>query len=166
MRVLIVRHAIAAERIGYSGPDESRPLTEEGIRRFRRSAPAIAGEVPDLALVATSPLQRARKTADLLRQACPGEPTTVELDALAPVGEPQAVIEFLRRQRRTPAVAVVGHEPGLSKLAALLVTGTDRPFGVLKKGGAALIDFAGPVGAGRGKLLWQATPAQLRALAR
>jgi phosphohistidine phosphatase SixA len=61
-------------------------------------------------------------------------------------------------------VAVVGHEPDLSRLIGLLTAGRIGPCVALKKGGVALVTFEGRVSAGAGCLAWMLTPAILKKL--
>jgi phosphohistidine phosphatase SixA len=64
-------------------------------------------------------------------------------------------------------VVIVGHEPGLSGVVSLLLTGTaDRLALTLKKGGLVALeiqDSPAPAGAA---LAWMLTPRQLRRLGR
>src|SRR5438105_10768988 len=67
IRVYLVRHGIAVNPADSGGlPDDDRPLTGKGRRRFRRAARAFArlGELPDFLF--TSPLIRAAQTAEIL----------------------------------------------------------------------------------------------------
>jgi phosphohistidine phosphatase len=168
MRVLLVRHAIAEDAPAGTGAraDAERALSEEGRRRMRRIATAIAGLEGELALIATSPLLRARQTAELLAAAYDGAPAVAETAELAPDGRAPALLRLLQQQRSLAAVALVGHEPNLSLFAGLLLAGRERSLLVLKKGGAAAIDFPGRIAAGAGVLLWHLTPGQLRDLGR
>ena len=165
MRALLVRHAIAADRALASGPDVGRPLTPDGVRRFRRGARALAALVPELEAIFTSPLVRARQTADLLAAAHPGAPTLSEVPELEPGAGSLAILELLRARKSLAAVGLVGHEPDLSLLEGHLLTGGNRSLADFRKGGAALIDFPGRVAAGSGVLLWHLTAGQLRKLA-
>src|SRR5215469_6165377 len=66
-RIYLVRHGIAVDHADRGDlPDDDRPLTAKGRRRFRRAARAFArmGETPDLLF--TSPLIRAAQTAEIL----------------------------------------------------------------------------------------------------
>lgn len=163
MKILIVRHGIAQD-LSPSG-DRGRRLTREGRDKFEVGATALAELVPELELVAASPLARARETADLLAAAYSEPPERVDDEVLAPEGSAAAVVRFLAARKRLDAVAVVGHEPNLSRLEALLVTGHERSFAELKKGGAALVELAGGAATGAGTLLWHLTAGQLRGLA-
>lgn len=163
MKVLLVRHAIAQDT-SPSG-DRGRRLTREGREKFERGAAALAGLVAELELVVSSPLARAKETAAILAAAYPAPPRSIEDEMLAPEGDGAAVVRFLAQQKRLAAVALVGHEPNLSQLEGLLLTGRERSVAVLKKGGAALIECTGAVAAGAGTLLWHLTAGQLRDLA-
>lgn len=165
MKVLLVRHAIAADGASFAGPDRDRPLTDEGRRRFERGALALAAQVPDLAWIATSPLRRARQTAEILDAASDGRARLTEARELAPGGGAEEVLRLLASWREAGTVALVGHEPNLTRLEGLLLTGSERSFAELKKGGAALLDLPGQVTAGGARLLWHLPAGQLRDLA-
>ena len=161
----IVRHAIAEER-GKDWPDDSkRPLSDDGIKKWRRQAAGLVtlDARPDLIL--TSPFTRARQTADFLAAAWPKPPKVVELDALRADARPKDVPKALEPCAKYASLALVGHEPHLGELAALLAGfKTSQPF---RKGGVARIDVAIlPPPAGSGTLQWWLTPRILRTLAK
>jgi phosphohistidine phosphatase len=168
MRLLLVRHAIAEERDVAAGggarADRQRRLTEEGKRKFRKAAEALAELLPDLALVATSPYLRCRETADLLAAAYGKPPVVSELADLAPDGDNAGVVRFAAAQKSLPVLACVGHEPNLSTLAAWLLTGRDKSFVEMRKGGACLLDFPARIAAGGAILQWHLAPSMLRDL--
>lgn len=123
MQLLLIRHADAGDRDPSLWPDDTlRPLTDKGRRRHRRVARRLRRRdlVPTLLLA--SPWLRAWQTAvittELTRGAAPlASPALAEAPDLARLAaaigtpDPDAV------------VALVGHEPWLSQLAALLLTG-------------------------------------------
>ena len=160
MKILLVRHAIAQDSA--PGGDRSRRLTREGREKMERGAAVLAELVPELELLVSSPLARARETAAILAAAYPSPPRSIEDEMLAPESDGAAVVQFLAKQKRLAAVAMVGHEPNLSQLEGLLLTGRERSFAVLKKGGAALLEGPGAVAPGSCTLLWHLTPGQLR----
>jgi phosphohistidine phosphatase len=167
MRLLLVRHAIAEERAAFAATgkaDKARPLTDEGRKKFRRGAEALARLVPDLAVIATSPYVRTRESAEILARAWERAPVVSELADLAPGGSIAGVVRFLLAQKALPAVALVGHEPDLSTLAGHLLTGKERSFVEMRKGGAALFDFPGRLAPGGAVLLWHLPPGLLRDL--
>lgn len=168
MDLLVVRHAIAEPRSGAGRAavaDAERPLTAEGRRRFEKGARGLGRLVERLDVVATSPLRRAIETGDLLSAAYGGVPTE-RVEALEPGAAAEALLAWLRRQPRGACVAVVGHEPGLSRLVALLLSGKASAFVELRKGGACLLAVPKPPRPGRAKLRWLLTAGQLRRVAR
>jgi len=166
LRVLLVRHAAAVDRLAFEGADADRPLTAEGARRFRRAARALAARLPEIQAIASSPLVRARETADLLAAELAGAPERLDLGALEPDARAAATLAWLRSRRELDTVALVGHEPQLSRLEAWLLAARERPLAAFKKGGAALVEIPGRIAAGRALLAWHLTAAQLRDLAR
>jgi phosphohistidine phosphatase len=162
LTVYLVRHAIAAER-GNDWPDDAkRPLTPDGMARFKQVARGLAQVEVAVDAVLTSPLVRARQTAEILAAALPGSPPIVETSALVPGAPLKAVVDELGKQGRRKRVALVGHEPGIGELAGRLV-GAANPI-PFKKGAVCRIDFNGPPSEGPGILCWFAPPKILRRL--
>lgn len=88
-----------------------------------------------LDLIVTSPLVRARQTADILAKGLPGHPRVTEASWLEPDVSPEDAAAGLARIVRASRVALVGHEPGLGALAGwLLAAAAPLPF---KKGAVA-----------------------------
>ena len=161
MKLMLVRHAAAVPR-GTSGvSDDERPLTPEGKTKFVTAARGLAriAHRPDVWL--TSPLPRARMTAEIAASAFTSLDLTIE--PVLAQGDVDAIVTVLKSQAADTTVAVVGHEPVLGALLArLLGARLDHGF-AFKKGGAALVDLPdGPAGAGR--LLWFIEPKILRSL--
>jgi phosphohistidine phosphatase len=125
-----------------------------GVRGLRRVVPRID-------LLASSSLVRARQTADIVAASYP-KVERVEIPSLAPSAAPDEFVTWLAKQSGRDVVAAVGHEPSLSAIVTWLVADRTEPIIELKKGAACLVDFPGPVAAGRGLLRWALTPAQLR----
>jgi len=164
LELLLVRHAIAVERDAMSNEDE-RALSDRGRQRFATIAGTLALLVPDLGRIATSPLRRARETAEILAAACVEAPRRSSLDVLRPGGSPLDVLRELRAVEGAGTLAVIGHEPDLSLLASYLLSGSEHPFLRFKKGGAALLDLPRGLRGAGASLEWLLTPSQLRALA-
>jgi len=161
--IYLVRHAIAAAR-GREWPDDDlRPLTDHGIARFEKAVAGLANLKLVVDEVLTSPLVRARQTADLLASGLPDKPPVRVLEALAPGHQPAHVVADLARVARGRRVVLVGHEPGLGELAAFLI-GARRAL-AFKKGGACRIDLASGVKHPSGALVWFLTPKIMRDLA-
>jgi phosphohistidine phosphatase len=158
----LIRHAIAAER-GEDWPDDDkRPLTERGIARFEESVAGLKAFDVELDEIFTSPLVRAKQTADLLAAGAKGKPSVKILDALAPGHTPTQILAQLAKQAKRRRIALVGHEPGLGELAAHLIgAGRALPF---KKGGVCRIDVESLTSRRAAALAWFVTPKVLRKL--
>jgi len=111
----------------------------------------------------TSPLLRARQTSELLAGSSHFHGTVRTVASLSPGGDPVQVLRELQ-QADKESVALVGHEPDMSELAGMLLTGRSASFAVFKKGGVACIEVDKPGQPLRGVLRWHATPKILRAL--
>jgi phosphohistidine phosphatase len=156
----LVRHAIAADR-GSDYPDDSkRPLTSDGIARFRKEAKALAALDVGIDLIISSPLTRAKQTADILAQALSTKPSVTVSDALAPAGTAAAVFQELAKHMRKGRIALVGHEPNIGELAARLIN--SRTPIEFKKGAICRVDFEVFPPKGSGQLRWFVQPKILR----
>jgi phosphohistidine phosphatase len=168
MELLVVRHAVAKDKEAFARKgrsDAERPLTKEGRREFRRGARGIARLAGEVDLLATSPFARALETAELLAPAL-GLGRALRRPELEQGAPARALVAWLARQRRDGTVAIVGHEPDLSGLVAIFLTGRTRDLVELEKGGACLLAFEGRVGPGAGRLRWLLGAKALRRLAR
>ena len=167
MRLLLIRHAIAEEREDFvrTGKDDSlRPLTDEGRKKMKQAARGLRTLVPEIDLLATSPLTRAAQTAAILDSVFGGL-DEVEIEELSPETTPEELLRWLRQQdKKNHVIAAVGHEPSLSQILGWLLTGTDRRIFAFRKGGACLLDLPDDPAGGTATLLWALTPGQLRAL--
>jgi phosphohistidine phosphatase len=162
MELLIIRHAIAFERDRHRWTDDgARPLSPAGIRRSRKAAAGLKElcKVPDGLL--TSPLIRARQTAEILTEVAGWPPAEIAPE-LAPGEGAAAVLTVLAKDRRK-RIAIVGHQPDLSALlaACLLKDGSTLPI-QMKKNAAACLSFHGRTHVGRAELKWLATARMLR----
>lgn len=165
MELLVIRHDVAEPRepTGGAHADAQRALSEAGRKRARRAARALARLVGKVDVLASSGLLRADETAYAIAEAFGG--LEVErVAALAPGAKPEAVLDWLRGLAGAERVAIVGHEPGLSRLVTWLVSGLSKSFVELGKGGACLVEIRGRVAPGEARLAWLLRPGQLRRL--
>jgi phosphohistidine phosphatase len=150
----LVRHAIAAER-GEDWPDDDkRPLTARGVARFKESVDGLSRLDVAVDEIFTSPLVRAKQTAEILAGGLPGKPTVKVLDALSPGHAPGSVLAQLARTARRRRLALVGH---------LIGAGRALTF---KKGGVCRIDVESLSSRRPGALNWFVTPKVLRGLSK
>src|SRR5260370_27632219 len=102
MKLLIIRHAIAEDREDFArtGKDDSlRPITDEGKKKMKQGARGLRTLVPEIDLLATSPLTRAAQTAAVLDSVYGGL-RRVENTELAPQASPVALLSRLCQQAR------------------------------------------------------------------
>lgn len=163
-RVYLIRHGIAMERGTY--PDDGqRPLTPKGIAKTKAIAQRLAILGLEFHTLLTSPLVRAVQTAEILCQA--GLAVRYEpLDALAPDGCLETWLQWLGQWQAeqepilvNQCLALVGHEPDLSRWAQHLVHGQESGQWILKKAG--IIGLELPVAQqamGHSQLFWLAPP--------
>lgn len=166
MDLLVVRHAIAGDRLDWSRsgkPDSQRPVSAEGRRKMAAAARGLAAVVPHLDVLAMSPYLRARQTAEILHTQY-GKPEPTEVAALAHGGSLAELLEWLGREGKRDVVAIVGHEPDLGALIGRLLTGGPADVVRLGKGGACLLSFTRTPGPGAAELTWVLTPKLLRRL--
>jgi phosphohistidine phosphatase len=164
MDLLIVRHAIAFERDRHRWrEDAERPLSPAGIRRARKAAAGLKELTKPPGRVLTSPLVRARQTAQILTDMA-GWPAAEEIAELSP-GEPAMAVLTVLAKDRGKLTAVVGHQPGLGHLLAACLIGDGGALPIeMKKNAVACVSFEGAPRAGHAALKWLATPRMLRAL--
>jgi phosphohistidine phosphatase len=167
MDLLVVRHSDAgdAKEFARTGqPDDLRPLSDKGRKQMQRAASALRRIVPQCDRVFSSPLKRAVETAEILCSAF-GLPAPETTRTLIPGGDLRDFEQWAAGVGKSQCVAVVGHEPHLSTLVTWLMTATNESRIVMKKGGACLVEFAGPARAGEGELRWLLGPRELDLMA-
>ncbi len=155
LKLFLIRHGIAADRTGYIH-DAERPLTTNGKIRTHQVATRLRDLEIQFDLILTSPLLRARQTADILVDAgcvaktMAGEPYSYFLQrfsALAPGGAIEHWFEWLERwQPDLPqaSLALVGHQPDLGHWAEMLLWNAIGDRLILKKAGIIGIEIANP----------------------
>ncbi len=168
MQLYFLRHGKAGDKTQWTGPDEQRPLTDEGREEMR----AVAGGLRRLDLkldtILSSPLVRARQTADYAAEAL-GVGVT-ETPALAPDCDLDRLAAALRVARSAGAVMLVGHEPDFSTLVGLLISRRGAMADVeMKKAACCRVDVSGsPLHGdalgGHGTLVWLLPPKHLALL--
>ncbi|HET6410981.1 MAG TPA: histidine phosphatase family protein [Anaeromyxobacter sp.] len=131
-RVFLVRHAKAE---AHSQDDGSRRLTAKGRSRFSALV-ALLGDRLEVARVVTSPLVRARETAEILARA-KGCPVREDPRLLAGRSSPEELLALARRA--ASGTALVGHNPEIAEALAE-VTGEDLE---VKPGAIAAIEVRG-----------------------
>jgi phosphohistidine phosphatase len=166
MELYILRHAIAVVR-GAEGirHDSDRPLTDKGAAKLRRVVRGMSALGLSFDRVLTSPYLRARQTAEIVAEEMGAEEKLDHSPHLAPDGDLRALIaEIASRSAGDDSILVVGHEPSLSQLISVLVSGDERTLLTLKKAGLCKL-AAQTLRYGKcASLEWLLAPAQLERL--
>jgi phosphohistidine phosphatase len=158
VELYLIRHAHALP-LGENGInlDEDRRLSETGEAQTRTIAEGLRRRGIALELIVTSPLARARQTADgVVGHWSAPAPEVQVCEELAPGGSKKRLARFLRQSAKQ-RVAVVGHEPDLSEWAAWLIGGKNSRI-ELAKAGVACINCEAGARKGCGALIWLVTP--------
>ncbi len=158
MELYLIRHADALP-LGERGVtnDEERPLSEIGATQCEAAAKALQTRGIVLDKLYTSPLLRARQTAELLVRAWGQPELMVETCApLAPGGKPRRLSKQILKSAGAK-IGLVGHQPDLGDYAAWLL-GYKKAQIDLPKAGVLLIQCGEMPGKGMGALQWMVTP--------
>jgi len=162
MNVGFFRHGPAVDRATKEMSDADRPLTPEGRKKTLQSAKGLKALDLGIDAVYTSPLPRARQTAEIVVGVL-RLPAPEVLDALSPGGSARRLLEGLRNLgAKTPLL--VGHEPLLSTAVSLAVCGGESGAIEMKKAGLAWVEFDDASARPRGLLQLLLSGAALRKL--
>lgn len=142
LELYIIRHGIAAQSGGALG-DEGRRLTKKGIAKMKKAAKALKKEEIHFDLILTSPLLRAKETAEIVLDKCGSKLKVTDL--LKPDASYRDLIKYCNKLKGCERVAIVGHEPFLSGFASFCMTRSESSFIDLKKGGVLKLDVGGEI---------------------
>jgi phosphohistidine phosphatase len=122
MDLLLWRHAEAE----YGPPDMERALTPKGRRQAQKMGQWLARKLPESCRILVSPARRALQTADAL-----GRPYKVVPEIAPDASAAQVLLACQWPQRKEP-VLIVGHQPTLGQVAALLLSGNEQDWHIRK----------------------------------
>jgi phosphohistidine phosphatase len=162
MELYIVRHGIAIDREDPKSPAEAdRFLTEEGIRKTKQVAKALAAQGLHADLMVSSPYVRALQTAEIFATALDYAKQKIQkTETLLPGAEPTAFFRELAHHKQASAVFCFGHAPNVDELVASAL-GANRQITSIKKTGVALVELK-RISPPSGQFVWLATPKLLR----
>ena len=148
----LLRHAHAGDAFEWIGDDDLRPLTKKGRRQSERLGAFLEthGVRPDV--IVTSPLVRARQTADIVAEALG---MTVKTDQRLGSGFGKRELWALLDETGAREVMFVGHDPDFSSLLTYLI---DAAGMNMRKGTLATVDLQTKLGDGEGELRWLVPP--------
>jgi phosphohistidine phosphatase len=166
MQLYIMRHAIAALREKWIGPDADRPLTLAGRARMRQAARGLRAMRVRFDLIVSSPLVRALQTAEVVSREIKAKPEIEICPALSPGLQTDELFRFLATFPKANRVLLVGHEPDLGNLVLTLIGGGHPDSYPMRKGAVCRVDIDSMPPGGPGRLIWAVSPRILRGLAR
>jgi phosphohistidine phosphatase len=161
MNLYILRHAKAHPRGPKWRPDSKRPLTKEGAKKMAEVARGMKKLGISFDLILASPYERALRTAQIVVEVYKVR-KLFPTNNLASNADPQAIIAELSDNFSTlKDVVIVGHEPFLSGLISLLLTGDGALKIDFKKGGLCKLSIEELRFGKCAQLDWLLTPRQL-----
>jgi phosphohistidine phosphatase len=167
VELYILRHGEAGKRIPSGSRDSERPLTVAGLEEVEEVASALDRLGVRLDFVATSPLRRARQTADAVAKVLEVKKGSVEeWGELKPEGRRTDLYRKLSQFKPESSVLVVGHEPYLSTMVSEIVFDSGNGRIVMKKAGLAKITVASFQPKIKGELRWLLTPKHFKRVAK
>lgn len=129
MELILWRHADAEDGV----PDLKRRLTPKGQKQAEKMAAFLRERLPQHTRILVSPAVRAQQTAQALTGHFDTEP------AVGPGSDPETVLKASGWPDHNGCVLVVGHQPYLGEIAALLMADSEASFSV-KKGAIWWLD--------------------------
>jgi len=157
LHLYLIRHADAVPHGDPNYADDDRPLTDLGRKQARALGKALAAKDVHFDVILSSPLPRARETAEEMLKGLPEPKPAVEFaDELAPGGKRRKIDRAILKHDGA-AIALVGHEPDLGEYAARLIGAKKACLG-LAKPSVVCVACADPPGKGCGSLVWLIPP--------
>jgi phosphohistidine phosphatase len=157
MEIYFLRHGDAGAAEGWKGSDAERPLSKEGAARMEKEAAAIARLRPTLDMILTSPLVRARQTAEIVARKLRLTQALIVEERLAPGFAAADLKRILKARRASRGLLLVGHEPDFSRVISACIGGGSVEC---RKGSLIRVDMDDPASLS-GVLVWLLPPGAL-----
>jgi phosphohistidine phosphatase len=151
MDLFLMRHGVAESPDRY-GDDGQRPLTAQGRHDQSRVARVLLPLLEPLDHLISSPLVRARQTADIVADTLQFDGQIEETTILASDCTLGAVLDLLQRYSAAVRILCVGHEPHMSRLSAVFLDGDGRSAIAFQPGSVMGLTFNGHPLPGQGRL--------------
>ncbi|WP_449426913.1 SixA phosphatase family protein [Rhodanobacter umsongensis] len=148
--LILLRHAEAVP-IETTGDDQQRALSERGKQEAQAAGRWLAAHGVRPGRVLCSPAQRAEETARLAMAAMAAMPSPQLADEIYDAS-PGELLALLDQHGDSATVMLVGHNPGIERLVALLVEGRSDEFRGMPPGALAVLHLDGALEPGNARL--------------
>ena len=150
LRLYIIRHGKAYVD-SPTGRDEDRELKSRGREQAEHLGTLLRDSSHRPTLILSSPVLRAAESARLINERVAA---TLEVrDGLSTAGNERGAFAEIQRVASGDSVAVVGHNPTLETLVAILCRPASAEFDGLRTGQCVVIDFDGLMGPRLGRFV-------------
>lgn len=164
MDLFILRHGEAGRSSATVKDDSKRTLTVDGEKEIKDISKGMKELGIEFDYIFTSPLLRAKQTAELVSKIVVPKNPIKEMDELKPEGNKLQLYNKLSNLKQDSSVLLVGHEPYLSELIGETISSGGCKID-LKKAGFARIRITAILPKLRGELRWLFTPKHLKRIA-
>jgi phosphohistidine phosphatase len=158
MDLFILRHGEAGKTIPTGSSDSKRPLTVTGEKEMVIISKALRKMGVRLDVILTSPLKRARQTADIVAKEFKAQNKLRQMRELSPEGDKKALYQNLSSFKEGTTILLVGHSPYLSEMVSEIVSDDSSVRLDLKKGGIMRIRVTAAAPKLKGELRWLISP--------
>ena len=163
MRLYLLRHGIAERRFsGLPRGDADRRLTPEGRRKMKRIAETLAARGVTFDRILSSPYRRAKQSARIVAETLEFKRDIIITTHLEPGGSlDELVRELAESHAKRRHILLVGHEPSMSTLISVLISGQPGVKIAMKKGGLCRLSVDGLRYGRCATLEWLLPPSQM-----
>lgn len=165
MNLYLMRHANAGVPRDNPVLDDKRGIIKEGKQQCLMMGRMLAAAGVQIDVIVSSPLKRAKQTAQFVATEVGCEAPVLVSKALSPDGEWAAFQELISQYSDREGVLLVGHNPNMSQFLGRLLTGNGPGSGAssvrMRKAGVARVD----IGRRPAQLQWLLDPRMMRSIA-
>jgi len=165
MNLYFLRHAKAYPRRKKFTPDSKRPLTPDGEKQMQEVAGGMKELGLEFDLILTSPYVRALRTAEIAAEVFKSKKLKITENLISEADPKKIINEINAKYFPIKNIALVGHEPFLSQLMSVLLTGGSDLKINFKKAGLGKLSMEDLRFGKCACLEWLLTPRQLARIA-
>jgi len=157
----MIRHGFAGTPVEDQATDERRPLKPKGKDKTKEVAKNLKAMDIHFDVVLSSPLLRAKQTAEIINAYCGRNNGVTITELLKPGASYQNLIKFLNKLKKSDRIAIVGHEPFLGGFASFCLAKSNNSFINLKKSGLLMLQIDEVIKPKKCSLTWLMEPGQI-----